>query len=61
MSTVAGGMFSTEIYVTDDGLLAIEQESDVVVLLSADDLPLVIEKLSTYYEGRASWREATPG
>jgi hypothetical protein len=53
-------VFATEIYVTDDGLLAIEQ-ANVVVLLSADQLVPVMSKLRAYYDARATWQEATPG
>jgi len=61
MSTVSEGMFETQIYPTDDGLLAIEQPSDVVVLLSPDQLFVVVQELRTYYDTRAQWQEATPG
>jgi len=61
MSTLIEGTFETQLYATDDGLLAIEQAKDVVVLLSADQLPRLIEQLRAYYDSRASWDEATPG
>ena len=61
MTTVLEGTFETEIYPTDDGLLAIEQAHDTVVVLSADQLLAVIEELRAYYDTRAQWREATPG
>jgi hypothetical protein len=60
MTTAIEGAFSTEIYPTDNGLLAIKQADNVVVLLSADQILPVIEKLRAYYEARATWDEATP-
>ena len=61
MSAAVEGVFATEIYVTDDGFLAIEQENDIVVLLSADQLVPVIKELRAYYDTRATWQEAKPG
>ena len=61
MSIVLEGMFETEIYSTDDGLLAIEQPNNTVVLLSAEQLLAVIQKLRAYYDTRTQWQEATPG
>ena len=61
MSTAVEGLFATEIYPTDDGLLAIEQPNDIVVLLAADDIPAVMEALRAYYDARATWQEATRG
>jgi hypothetical protein len=61
MTTVLEGMFETAIYPTDDGLLAIEQANDTVVVLSADQLLAVIQELRAYYDTRTQWREATPG
>ena len=61
MSIVLEGMFETEIYSTDDGLLAIEQPNNTVVLLSAEQLLAVIQKLRAYYDARTQWQEATPG
>jgi hypothetical protein len=61
MSTVFEGMFETQIYPTDDGLLAIEQPNDVVVLLSPDQLFAVVQELHTYYDTRHEWQEAAPG
>jgi hypothetical protein len=59
MRTPLEGTFATEIYTTDDGLLAIEQANNIVVL-SADEIVVVIEKLRAYYDSRAQWQEATP-
>jgi hypothetical protein len=61
MSIAVEGVFPIEIYATDDGFLAIEQENDVVVLLSADQLGPVIEELRAYYNARVTWQEAKPG
>ena len=61
MSTVLEGMFETEIYPTDDGLLAIAQRNDIVVLLSTDQLLAVIQELRAYYDTRAQWQETAPG
>ena len=61
MSTVLEGMLDTEIYPTDDGLLAIEQANDTVVLLSVDQLLAVINELRAYYDTRAQWQEAATG
>jgi hypothetical protein len=55
------GLLEIEIYPTEEGLLAIKQADEVVVLLSPDQLPAVIEELRSYYDTRAQWREATPG
>jgi hypothetical protein len=54
-------VFATDVYVTDDGLLAIEQANDMVVLFSADQLVPIIKELRAYYDARATWQEATPG
>jgi hypothetical protein len=59
MSTKIRGMVETEIYTTDDGLVAIEQPNDTVVLLSADQLLLVIRELQSCYDNRAEWQEPT--
>jgi len=61
MSNVLQGMLDTEIYPTDDGLLAIEQANDIVVLLSVDQLLTVINELRAYYDARAQWQEGTTG
>ena len=61
MSTTIEGTFETQIYARDDGLLAIEQAKDVVVLFSVDQIPRLIEQLRAYYDSRAAWDEATPG
>lgn len=61
MTTVLEGMFATEIYPTDDGLLAIEQARGIVVLLSPDQLLPVIDKLRAYYDTRRQWDEPTRG
>ena len=61
MSAVLEGMLDTEIYPTDDALLAIKQANDIVVLLSVDQLLGVINELRAYYETRAQWQEATAG
>jgi uncharacterized protein HemX len=61
MSTLLEGMFDTEIYPTDDGLLAIEQANDIVVLLSVDQVLAVINELRAYYDTRAQWQQANPG
>ena len=52
------GMFETEIYPTDHGLLAVRQEN-VVLLLSADQVLTVIRELRAYYDTRAQWQEPT--
>ena len=61
MTTVIEGPYETRIYPTDDGLLAIQQRSDIVVLLSADELPGVIRELRAYYDTRARWQETPLG
>jgi hypothetical protein len=61
MSTVPEGMFETEIYPTDDGLLAIEQANHIVILLSVDQVLAVISELRAYYDTRAQWQQANPG
>ena len=57
MSTALEGLFEIEIYPTDHGLLAIEQASETVILLTADQLLAVIQQLHAYYDTRARWRE----
>jgi len=52
MTTAVEGVFETEIHATDNGLLAIEQANDIVVLLSPDQLLPVIEELRAYYDAR---------
>jgi hypothetical protein len=61
MSAAVEGLFATEIYVTDDGFLAIEQANNVVVLLTADQIVPVMTKLRAYYDARAMWQEPKPG
>jgi hypothetical protein len=61
MSTKIKGLIDAEIFTTDDGFVAIQQGSDTpaasAVLLSADQLPAVIDALRTCYERRAEWQE----
>jgi hypothetical protein len=61
MSIAVGGVFATQIYATDDGLLAIEQANDIVVFLSPHEILPVIGELRAYYDTRATWQEAAPG
>ena len=61
MRTTIGGVFATEIYVIDDGYLAIEQAFGTVVLLAPDELPVVIKELQTHYDSRAQWQEPIRG
>jgi hypothetical protein len=60
MQTKIGGVFDTQIYSIDDGLVAIEQARDTVVLLAADELLMIIRELQAYYDARARWQEPTP-
>lgn len=48
------------IYTTDDGRTVIEQSKDSVVVLSADQILMVIDELRTCYDYCASWKETTP-
>ena len=57
MTCKISGRFETQIYPTDDGLVALEQAKDVVVLLSVDQLPAVIRELQACYDNRAEWQE----
>ena len=62
MSKKIKGLIDAEIFTTDEGFVAIEQGSDdkptvSVVLLSADQLPGVIDALRDCYEHRAEWQE----
>jgi hypothetical protein len=61
MWTKIGGVLETEIYSIDDGLVAIEQAQDTVVLLAADELLMIIRELQAYYDARTLWQEPTPG
>lgn len=61
MTTTLEGMFAIEIYPTDDGLLAIEQANDTVILVSADQLHALIQELHKHYDTRSRWREPTTG
>jgi hypothetical protein len=61
MRTTIGGVFSTEIYAIDDGLLAIEQAFGTVVLLAPDELLTIIKELQVHYERRAQWQEPIRG
>jgi hypothetical protein len=54
------GSFQTEIYVTKAGYVGIKQPDpmggeDSTILLSADQLPLVIKELQALFEDRLSW------
>ena len=60
MRTKVGGVLETEIYAIDDGFVAIEQAERAVVLLSPDELLVIIKELQAYYETRARWQEPTP-
>jgi hypothetical protein len=60
MQTKIGGVLDTQIYSIDDGLVAIEQARDTVVLLAADELLMIIRELQAYYDARARWQEPTP-
>jgi hypothetical protein len=53
MRTTIGGVVATEIYAIEDGLLAIEQASNTVVLLAPDELLMVIRELQSQYDQRA--------
>jgi hypothetical protein len=55
-----GGVLATEIYAIEDGFVAIEQGEDTVVLLSPDELLVVIRQLQAFYDNRARWREPQP-
>jgi hypothetical protein len=61
MSTTIKGLIDAEIFTTDDGFVAIQQGGDTstptVVLLSADQLPSVVDALQDCYERRAEWQE----
>jgi hypothetical protein len=57
MGTKILGLVETEIYTTDDGLVAIEQPNDTVVLLSVDQLLAVIRELQACYDNRSEWQE----
>jgi hypothetical protein len=61
MRITIGGVFGTEIYSIDDGLVAIEQARDAVVVLAADELLVIIRELQAYYDARVRWQEPTPG
>ncbi|HEX6999512.1 MAG TPA: hypothetical protein VF322_15335 [Gammaproteobacteria bacterium] len=54
-----GGLFDTQIYVIEDGFLAIEQAFDTVVLLTPDEMLMVIKTLQSWYDRRAQWQEPT--
>jgi hypothetical protein len=52
--------YETEIYVSDGDYVAIKQangvgDEDVVVILTADQLPHVIQELQTLWEKRVEW------
>jgi hypothetical protein len=61
MRTKIGGVLETEVYSIDDGLVAIEQVQNTVVLVAADDLLRVIRELQAFYDGRTRWQDPTPG
>lgn len=61
MSVAIDGPYETRVYPTEDGLLAIQQREDIVVLLAADELPALIHELREYYDTRARWQETPLG
>lgn len=48
-----------KVYTTADGRLAIEQK-DSIVLLSAEQILMVIKELHVCYDYCAAWKESTP-
>lgn len=50
----------TRVYTRADGLVAIEQSSDSLVLLTAEQVRTVIEELHVCYDYCATWKNAAP-
>jgi hypothetical protein len=58
-----GGLIETDIYTTEDGLVALKQpgqagRDDGLCLLSVDQLPEIIGELQALYADRQRWAEA---
>ena len=47
----------TRVYTTEEGLVAIEQSTSAVVLLSAEQILTVIKQLHVCYDYCAAWKE----
>jgi hypothetical protein len=56
-----GGHIPTRIYTTGDGRAVIEQSTNSVVMLSAEQILTVIAELRACYDYCAAWKESTPG
>jgi hypothetical protein len=59
MSANTEGAAHPKIYTTPDGHVAIEQSTDSVVVLSADQILGVIKELHACYDYCAAWKEPT--
>jgi hypothetical protein len=55
------GTIETEIYTTEGGYVALKQvregSDDAICLLTADQLPEIIERLQAFYGERKRWEE----
>ena len=56
------GTIETQIYTTEGGYVALKQaregDDDAICLLTADQLPEIIERLQALYRERKRWEEA---
>ena len=50
-----------KVYTTPDGRTIIEQSSDSVVVLSAEQILTVIKQLHVCYDYCAAWKQPPPG
>jgi hypothetical protein len=61
MTTIEGAI-ETQIYTTEGGYVALKQpregSDDAICLLTADQLPEIIERLQGLYADRKRWEEA---
>lgn len=56
------GTIETQIYTTEGGYVALKQSKegsdDAICLLTADQLPEIVERLQALYKERKRWEEA---
>lgn len=57
MNDNTDGQIPAKVYTTEEGLVAIEQSKNSMVLLSAEQILTVIKDLHVCYDYCASWKE----
>jgi hypothetical protein len=60
MSATPDDSTQPKIYTTPDGRVVIEQSTDAMVVLPADQILRIIKELHTCYDYCAAWKESAP-